>query len=117
MSEPFIGQITLFGGNFAPRGYAMCNGQLLSISQNQALFSLIGTTYGGNGQTNFALPNLQSRVAVGQGTRPGSFAAPAWPGWGRRNGYPFGRSNSATHSWHERLDNGGIIVAQWRSSG
>ena len=116
MSEPFIGQITLFGGNFAPRGYAMCNGQLLSISQNQALFSLIGTTYGGNGQSNFALPNLQSHVAVGQGSGPG-YSPHLLGQVGEKNGHLFGRSNSATHSWHERLDNGGIIVAQWRSPG
>lgn len=69
MSEPYLGQITMFGGNYAPRGYALCNGQLLSISQYSALFSLIGTTYGGNGQTTFALPNLQSRLSnhVGRG--------------------------------------------------
>jgi microcystin-dependent protein len=71
MSEPFIGQITMFGGNFAPRGYALCNGQLLSINQNQALFSLIGTFYGGNGVQNFALPNLQSRLSVHNGSGQG----------------------------------------------
>lgn len=64
MASPFLGQISTFGFNFAPSGWAMCNGQLLSISQNTALFSLIGTTYGGNGQTDFALPNLQGRVPV-----------------------------------------------------
>lgn len=56
---PFIGEITLFGGNFAPRGYAFCEGQLLPISQNTALFSLLGTTYGGDGRVTFALPNLK----------------------------------------------------------
>src|SRR5438067_2082251 len=61
MSTPFIGQIQMFAFNFPPRGYALCNGQLLPINQNQALFSLLGTTYGGNGQTTFALPNLQGR--------------------------------------------------------
>ena len=55
--DPFIGQIIMFGGNFAPRGWAFCNGQLLVISQNTALFSIIGTTYGGDGQTTFTLPN------------------------------------------------------------
>lgn len=69
--EPFIGQICLFGFPFAPRGWALCNGQVLSIAQNTALFSLIGTTYGGNGQTTFALPNLQGRVAIHQGAGPG----------------------------------------------
>jgi microcystin-dependent protein len=71
MSEPFIGQIIIFGGNFAIRGYAMCNGQILSIAQNTALFSILGTTYGGNGQTTFALPNLQSRVPIHFGQGPG----------------------------------------------
>jgi microcystin-dependent protein len=71
MAEPFIGQIILFAGNFAIRGYALCNGQLLSIAQNTALFSILGTTYGGNGQTTFALPNLQSRVPLHFGQGPG----------------------------------------------
>jgi microcystin-dependent protein len=71
MSEPFIGQITIFGGNFAPRGWAFCNGQLLSIAQYSAVFALLGTTYGGDGQTTFALPNLQGRVAIGFGNGPG----------------------------------------------
>lgn len=71
MAEPFIGQITLFGGNFAPRGWAFCSGQLLSISQNTALFSILGTTYGGNGQTTFALPDLRGRVPVHPGQGPG----------------------------------------------
>ena len=71
MAEPFIGQIIMFGGNFAIRGYALCNGQILSIAQNTALFSILGTTYGGNGQTTFALPNLQSRVPVHFGQGPG----------------------------------------------
>lgn len=71
MDTPFIGQVVLFAGNFAPRGWAFCEGQLLSISQNTALFSILGTTYGGNGQTNFALPDLRGRVAVGQGQGPG----------------------------------------------
>jgi len=67
MSEPFIGEIRIFGGNFPPRGWALCNGQLLSISQNTALFSLLGTFYGGNGQSTFALPDLRGRVPVHQG--------------------------------------------------
>ena len=71
MSEPFIGEIKMVGFGFAPRGYALCNGQLLSIAQNTALFSLLGTTYGGNGQTNFALPDLRSRVPIHQGQGPG----------------------------------------------
>jgi microcystin-dependent protein len=71
VSEPFIGEIRMFGFGFPPNGWALCNGQLLSISQNAALFSLLGTTYGGNGTDNFALPNLQSRVPLHQGTGPG----------------------------------------------
>jgi microcystin-dependent protein len=69
--DVFIGMIGLFGFNFAPKGWATCNGQILSISQNTALFSLIGTTYGGNGQTTFALPDLRGRVPLGQGQGPG----------------------------------------------
>jgi len=71
MSEPFIGEIILFAGNFAPRGWALCQGQLLSIAQNTALFSILGTTYGGDGVTTFALPDLRGRVPVGQGQGPG----------------------------------------------
>jgi len=69
MSEPFLAEIKMFGGNFAPRGYALCNGQLLTIQQHAALFSLLGTTYGGNGISNFQLPNMQGNVPLhwGQG--------------------------------------------------
>src|SRR6185369_15108578 len=67
MGEPFIGEIRMFGGNFAPAGWAMCNGQLIPISENDALFNLIGTTYGGDGEETFALPNLQSRVPIHMG--------------------------------------------------
>jgi len=71
MSQPFIGEIRMFAGSFAPAGWAMCDGQLQPISQNDALFTLIGTTYGGDGQETFALPNLQSRVPMHQGQGPG----------------------------------------------
>lgn len=71
MATPFIGQIQTFGFSFAPRNYALAQGQILSIAQNTALFSLLGTTYGGNGQTTFAIPDLRGRVAVGQGQGPG----------------------------------------------
>lgn len=67
----FIGEVKLFAGNFAPRGWALCNGQLLAINNNQALFSILGTTYGGDGRTTFALPDLRGRVAVSPGTGPG----------------------------------------------
>lgn len=71
MSDPFIGEIRMFAGTYAPRGWAMCQGQLLAISTNTALFSILGTTYGGNGTTNFGLPNMQSRSPVGTGTGAG----------------------------------------------
>ena len=71
MSEPFLGEIRMFGGNFAPRGWALCNGQVLPIAQNTALFSILGTTFGGNGTTTFALPDLRGRVPVHQGQGPG----------------------------------------------
>ena len=71
MTTPFLGQITMFAGNFAISGWAFCNGQTMSISQNTALFSLLGTTYGGDGISTFMLPNLQSRVSVGQGNGAG----------------------------------------------
>jgi microcystin-dependent protein len=71
MSSPFIGEIRMFGCNFAPRGWNFCSGQLISIAQNTALFSLLGTQYGGNGTTTFALPNLQGRTPFNQGNGPG----------------------------------------------
>ena len=64
MAEPFLSEIRIFSFNFAPRGWALCNGQFLPINQNQALFALLGTTYGGNGQTTFALPNLQGKTPI-----------------------------------------------------
>ncbi|UFJ39580.1 tail fiber protein [Brevibacillus humidisoli] len=76
MSEPFLGEIRIFAGNFAPRGWAFCNGQIMHITQNTALFSLLGTTYGGDGKMTFALPNLQGRAPMhwgaGQGLTPRS---------------------------------------------
>ena len=71
MSEPFLGMIIIVPYNFAPRGWAFCNGQILPIAQNTALFSLLGTTYGGNGQTTFALPDLRGRVPNSSGQGPG----------------------------------------------
>lgn len=67
MSEPFLSEIKIVSFNFPPKGWALCNGQLLPINQNQALFALLGTTYGGNGQTNFALPNLRGQVPIHMG--------------------------------------------------
>jgi microcystin-dependent protein len=71
MAQPYLAEIKMFGGNFAPRGYSLCNGQFMAISQNTALFSLLGTTYGGNGTTNFALPDMQGRAPVHQGNGVG----------------------------------------------
>lgn len=71
MSEPFIGEIRMFAGNFAPRGWALCDGQLLAISQNDALFALFGTFYGGDGRTTFGLPDERGRLAIHEGTGPG----------------------------------------------
>lgn len=70
-TEPYLANITIFAGNFAPRGWAFCQGQLISIAENSALFSLIGTTFGGDGQTTFGLPDLRGRVAIHAGQAPG----------------------------------------------
>jgi microcystin-dependent protein len=71
MSNPYVGEIRLFAGNFAPAGWALCQGQLLSIAENEVLFQLIGTTYGGDGQETFAMPDLRGRLPVHQGQGPG----------------------------------------------
>jgi microcystin-dependent protein len=71
MSEPFVGEIRMFGGTFAPRGWAFCDGQLLSVPENDALFSLFGTIYGGDGRTTFGLPDLRGRLPMHTGTGPG----------------------------------------------
>lgn len=71
MSDPFVAEVRIFAGNFAPRGWALCDGQLLPISQNTALFSLLGTVYGGDGRSIFALPNLQGRAPMFYGQGPG----------------------------------------------
>ena len=70
MSEPFVGEIRMFAGNFAPRSHAFCDGQLLAVSQNDALFALVGTTYGGDGRNTFGLPDLRGRVPIHTGTGP-----------------------------------------------
>ncbi|MBO9467967.1 phage tail protein [Tropicibacter sp. R15_0] len=82
MADPFLAQIMMFGGNFAPRGWAFCDGQLLAISQYSALFSLLGTTYGGDGRTTFGLPDLRGRVAI----HPGRGAGLSTYVWGERGG-------------------------------
>jgi microcystin-dependent protein len=84
MSEPFVGQLMLASFNFAPKGFSMCNGQLLAINSNQALFSLLGTTFGGDGRVTFGLPNLQGRTPVGAGTGTGITVQ-----WGEMGGQEF----------------------------
>jgi len=82
MSEPYIGEIQMYGFNFAPRGWALCDGQLLQISQHSALFSILSTTFGGNGRTDFALPGLRGRTPIHVGTGPGLSAR----SWGQKGG-------------------------------
>jgi len=74
MAQPYVGEIRMFGGNFAPAGWMLCEGQLLPISENEVLFQLIGTTYGGDGQSTFALPDLRGRVPIHQGSNLGNFS-------------------------------------------
>jgi len=71
MADPFVGEIKMFAGNFAPRGWALCDGQLLAVSSNDALFSLFGTIYGGDGRTTFGLPDLRGRIPIHHGSGPG----------------------------------------------
>lgn len=80
MADPFVGEVRVFAGNFAPNGWALCNGQLLPISQNTALFSLLGTNYGGNGTSNFALPNLQGAFPMHAGASAGPGLSPRFTG-------------------------------------
>jgi microcystin-dependent protein len=89
-TEGFIGEIRMFAGNFAPRGWALCEGQLLPISQNQALFSILGTTYGGDGRTTFALPDMRGRVVAGTGRGSGLTD--------RRLGQKFGSENNTLNT-------------------
>lgn len=83
--DPTLGEVKLFAGNFAPVSYAICNGQLLSIAENNALFALIGTTYGGDGQVTFALPDLRGRIPVGAGQGPGLSPVYIAQQWGTEN--------------------------------
>ncbi len=105
MSEPFVAEIRIFAGNFAPRSWAFCNGQLLPVSQNTALFSLIGTTYGGDGRTTTALPNLKGRAPMHPGHGPGLTARRL----GQRGGSEMVSVSEAqmpnhTHSWMTAAD-------------
>ena len=92
MSNPFVGEIKMFGGNFAPRGYAKCEGQILAVSQNDALFALLGTTYGGDGRITFGLPDLRGRAPLHDGGSAG-------PGLTRRRlGQTGGTQTEAPHN-------------------
>lgn len=96
-AEPFIGEVTLFAGNFAPRGWAFCHGQLLPISSNSALFSILGTTYGGDGRTTFGLPDLRGRSPIGVGTGPG-MSTLRWGQHGGREEIQLTMQNIPTHN-------------------
>ena len=96
--DPFVGEIRIFAGNFAPTGWALCNGQLLPISQNTALFSLLGTIYGGDGMSNFALPNLQGSAPLMWGQGPGLSPRVDGRGWRRGGGYADQLGASGAHS-------------------
>ena len=104
--EPFIGEIMLFGGNFAPRSFALCQGQLLPIAQNSALFSILGTLYGGDGRTTFGLPDLRGRVPVQQGQGPGLASYRLGEKGGRRE----------SHSPRQRLRATPILLRSRRPS-
>lgn len=112
MPNPFIGQISMFGGNFAPRGWALCNGQLLSIAQNTALFSILGTTYGGDGRTTFALPDMRGRAGINSGnsTGPGLSPRPL----GQRLGQEYVVLNNLTIPSHSHTITNGVanVTAQ-----
>jgi microcystin-dependent protein len=101
MSEPFIGEIIMFAGNFAPRGWALCDGQIISIASNQALYSIIGTTYGGDGIATFGLPDLRGRVPVHEGTGPGLSSKTL----GQRGGTEYMSLTSAQLPSHNHLVN------------
>lgn len=110
MSDPYVGEIRAFGFNFAPSGWAQCNGQLLPISRNTALFALLGTTYGGDGRTTFALPNLQARAPLNFGAGPGLTERIL----GESSGVPavtLLQSEMATHTHTANADGGSAGVA------
>jgi microcystin-dependent protein len=112
MSEPFIGQLMLVGFSFAPVGWAFCDGSILSISQYDALFTLIGTTFGGDGQTTFALPDLRGRTPIGQGQSPGASSYTM----GERGGTETVTINmqqfpAHTHAFLATTDSGGVNSA------
>lgn len=104
--EPMIGEIRIFAGNFAPRSWAFCDGQLLAIAQNQALFSILGTTYGGDGRTTFALPDLRGRTAIGPGNGPGLTPRPL----GQKSGQETHNLTIQEMPSHNHVLTGGVSV-------
>ena len=106
MAEPFLAEVRLMSFGFAPRGWALCNGQLLPINQNQALFSLLGTTYGGNGQTNFALPDLRGRVPIHMGS---GHTLGEWAGT-QTETISIAQMPTHAHSAVATSANGGVII-------
>ena len=115
-AEPFIGEIRIFAGNFAPRNWAFCDGQLLSIAQNSALFSILGTIYGGDGRATFGLPDLRGRVAIHAGTVPGL------PGYrlGQRGGSErntLSVANLPVHNHTASLSNASVNMPAYSSEG
>ncbi|WP_235833469.1 phage tail protein [Algibacter lectus] len=107
--ETFLGEVKMFAGNFAPRGWALCQGQLLPISQNDALFSILGTTYGGDGRTTFGLPDLRGRVAMGPGNGPGLTSRKIGQEFGTENQY-LSILNMPAHN-HVAVVTGGNVAA------
>ena len=106
MSEPYIGEIRMFGGNFAPKGWALCDGDLLSVSQYEALFSLLGTIYGGDGRTTFGLPDLRGRAPMHYGSGPGLTSR----NLGTKAGSPtvtlaYNQIPAHTHTWYASTNN------------
>lgn len=105
-TTPYLGQISMFAGNFAPRGWAKCEGQLLAISQHQALFSLLGTIYGGDGRTSFALPDLRGRTPIGAGNGPGLTDHRQ----GQRGGTETNTMNTLQMPQHNHYTGGNILL-------
>jgi microcystin-dependent protein len=109
MAEPFLGEIRIFAGNFAPRGWAFCDGQVIPISQNTALFSLVGTTYGGDGTSTFGLPDLRGRAPIHQGRGPGL----SQRSLGQKGGtekVPLSVANLPSHTHETRVNAGGATL-------
>ncbi len=111
MSQPFVGEVKFVSFNFAPRGYAACNGQLLASNQNQALFSLLGTTYGGDGRTTFGLPNLQGTAAVHWGSTPsGGISSVTWGQVGGEQAHTLAITEMAAHNHALNASNQGLSL-------